>query len=184
MKQSFFISHVAAAIIITGIILCLYATVQQTYRSSANDPQLQIARDLSVDETKYNILVNDHVELTKSLSTFVEMFDENGAPVKSTGYINGLMPQPPKTIFNFINTNSEDVITWQPSADVRLAMVFEKMKEGKGFVATGRSLKEVEIRENNLAKMIMITWLACMVVLLIHFLAQRYIILKSTQKPL
>lgn len=183
MKNALFISHAAAAIIITGIMLCLYAAVQQTYRSSANDPQLQIARDISTDETKYNLFSNDHVELTKSLATFVEIFDENGTAIKSTGYINNVLPRPPKSIFT--NINNEDVITWQPQADVRLAMVFEKMNgTGKGFVASGRSLKETEIRENNLVKMIMITWLACMVVLFSHFLSQRFIISTSTKKPL
>jgi hypothetical protein len=47
MKPSSLFAHLVAAIIITGIILLVYACVQQVHRSSANDPQLQIARDLS-----------------------------------------------------------------------------------------------------------------------------------------
>jgi len=47
MKQLPVVTHLAAGIIITTIMLLIYACVQQSYRSSANDPQLQIARDLS-----------------------------------------------------------------------------------------------------------------------------------------
>jgi hypothetical protein len=46
MKQLSIVTHLAAAIIITVVMLLIYACVQQSYRSSANDPQLQIARDL------------------------------------------------------------------------------------------------------------------------------------------
>ncbi len=40
-------AHLTAIIIITIILLTVYASVQQCYRTSANDPQIQIARDIS-----------------------------------------------------------------------------------------------------------------------------------------
>ena len=185
MKQtSSILTHIAAAIIVTGIILLMYAAVQQTYRSTANDPQLQIARDLSAAISSgkpiNNRLPSDTIDLSQSLAVFVEIFDKNGNPLHSTGLLNGTLPKPPGGIFEYANANVEDVLTWQPQNDVRMAMVFEKINApGEGFVAAGRSLKEIEVRENNLVKMIGITWMACMAVLLVHLLVQRYYLRKT-----
>ena len=86
------------------------------------------------------------------------------------------LPQPPAGVLDFAATNQENVITWQPRQDVRMAMVYEKVNSPTvGFVAAGRSLKEVEIREANLVKMVAITWTACMAVLLVHLLLQSYL---------
>ncbi len=183
MKNSSLLTHVAVAIIITGIILLVYAAVQQTYRSTANDPQLQIARDLSAaissGKSINNQLPYDTIDLSRSLAVFAEIFDKNGNPLQSTGLLNGAPPKPPAGIFEYANENVEDVLTWQPKNNVRMAMVFEKINApGEGFVAAGRSLKETEVRENNLVKMIGITWIACMAVLLVHLLVQRYYLRK------
>jgi hypothetical protein len=187
MKNSSLFTHVAAAIIITGIILLIYAAVQQTYRSSANDPQLQIARDLSAaissGKSINNQLPHDTIDLSQSLALFVEIFDKNGNPLQSTGILNGAPPKPPGGVFEYANANIEDVLTWQPQNDVRMAMVFEKINApGEGFVAAGRSLKETEVRESNLVKMIGITWMACMAVLVVHLLVQFYYLRKATLK--
>ena len=177
MKYTSFISHAAAAIIITGIMLCMYATVQQTYRSSANDPQIEIARNISNSLNKNNdYLIIDSINLSQSLSVFTELFDKSGKPLKSGGFIDGKLPQLPQGVFRSAKENSEDVVTWQPESNVRLAMVIEKVNSPiVGFVAVGRSLKEVEIRESNLVKMVAIVWIACMAVLLVHLLIQVYL---------
>jgi hypothetical protein len=48
MKSSVLLAHFAAAVILTCVILLVYASVQQAHRSAANDPQLQIARDFGI----------------------------------------------------------------------------------------------------------------------------------------
>ncbi len=179
MKYASFISHIAAAIIITAIILLVYASVQQAHRSSANDTQLQIARDvsnaLSKGKSINRLIIPDTIDIAQSLAVFTELFDKSGKPVQSTGFLNGQLPQLPQGIFDFTNNNNEDVLTWQPQSNVRMALVCEKVDAaGVGFVAVGRSLKETEEREGNLVKMIAITWVACMAVLLIHFLLLLY----------
>jgi hypothetical protein len=45
MKNS--ITHLAAIAIVTILCGLIYVSVQQSHRSVANDPQLQIARDIS-----------------------------------------------------------------------------------------------------------------------------------------
>jgi hypothetical protein len=184
MKPSLLISHLAAAIIITGIVLLIYASVQQAHRSAADDPQLQIARDISYQLSKGksagHLLPEDTIDIAQSLAVFTEVFDKNGNPLQTTGYLNGRIPQPPPSVLKFTNENNEDALTWQPQSNVRMAMVFEKiMAPGEGFVAVGRSLKETEIREGNLVKMVGIVWIAYIIVLLIHFLVQSYLLKKN-----
>ena len=41
-------THIAAFLIITVVMATVYASVQQVYRSCANDPQQQIAEDLKI----------------------------------------------------------------------------------------------------------------------------------------
>jgi hypothetical protein len=79
MKQLPFVTHLTAAIIITTIMLLIYACVQQSYRTSANDPQLQIARDLSDDlrneRSGKKFLDADTIDIAQSLAVFTALFD-------------------------------------------------------------------------------------------------------------
>ena len=188
MKSSSLLAHFAAAVIISGIILLVYTSVQQSHRSSANDPQLQLARDLSnalsSGKPVNNLFPKDTIDIAQSLAVFAETFDQQGKPLQSTGLLSEQLPQPPAGVFDFTRDNQEDVITWQPQGGVRMAMVYEKVNSPViGFVAVGRSLKEVEIREANLVRMIGITWIACMAVLLVHLLVQIYLLRRNSPKP-
>ena len=46
MKKVPFINYFLVIAIVTVISGIIYATVQQAYRTAANDPQIQIARDI------------------------------------------------------------------------------------------------------------------------------------------
>lgn len=175
MKKSNFISHFAALMIITVLCGLIYVTVQQSHRTGANDPQLQIALDLkNAIETNRSIvkwMPDDTIDISKSLSVFKTFYDKNGEPVQSTGFLDGQLPRIPKTVLDFTERNLEDVVTWQPQRGVRLAMVIESVKSTSiGFVAIGRSLKEVEKRESTLVTMVLVAWLVCAGVILFHFL--------------
>ena len=47
MKSFNSANYLAATAVVTIFAGFIYAAVQQTYRNTANDPQLQIARDMS-----------------------------------------------------------------------------------------------------------------------------------------
>ncbi len=127
----------------------------------------------------------DTIDLSQSLSIFTEVFDRNGNALQSTGLINNNLPQPPKGVFDMAEKNNENMVTWQPQNNIRLAMVFEKINSpAGGFIAAGRSLKETEIRESNLLKMIGIAWLICIAVVLIHLSTQTIIYNKTVTKRL
>jgi len=175
MKKSNFISHFAALMIITVLCGLIYVTVQQSHRTGANDPQLQIALDLKnaieTDRSTVQWMPGDTIEISKSLSVFKTFYNRNGEPVQSTGFLDGQLPRIPKTVLDFTERNRENVVTWQPQRGIRLAMVIESVKSSSiGFVAVGRSLKEVEKRESTLVTMVLVAWLVCVGVILFHFL--------------
>ncbi len=175
MKGSSFLSHAASAIVITIFAALIYASVQQTYRSSANDPQLQIANDitnnLKKDRSIESLLPKDTIEISESLSPFVTLYNSNGSPIYSSGLLYGKMPEIPQGVFDFAKKNAENVLTWQPASGVRMAMVVELVhSKNIAFVAAGRSLQEVEKRESKLVKMVFIGWLLCLGVIGIHWI--------------
>ena len=69
------ISFFTTAALVTVIMLLIYATVQQSYRTGLNDPQIQIARDISLQieqgKSIESTLNNDPFDITKSLSPFI-----------------------------------------------------------------------------------------------------------------
>ena len=60
--------------------------------------------------------------------------------------------------------NGEDRVTWQPQGNVRIALVVTKVTGVQsGFIAAGRSLREVEKREDQLTKEVLGAWLIAVV---------------------
>ena len=182
MKPASLLTHFATAIIVTGIVLTIYATVQQAHRSAANDPQLQLARDITakIDNNKAfdQLLPGDTIEISQSLGTFVALYDAKGKPQQSTGLLDGKLPKLPSGVFDFTHNNKEDVFTWQPRQGVRIATVLQLTKNG--FIAVGRSLQEVEIREGNLVTMVFVTWMICMGIIVLHWLIQIWLTRKRS----
>src|SRR5450432_2619430 len=112
--------------IITIIFGVLYATVQQNYRSSADDPQIQMACEINLklhEGKAINSFFADSISIAQSLSPFVVLYDANGKPLRSSGYLNGKMPELPRGVFDFAKANGEHNVTWQPQSGVRMAMV-------------------------------------------------------------
>ncbi len=78
------------------------------------------------------------------------------------------MAQLPVGVFDVAKSNGQDRVPWQPQSGVRMAMVlFHINSSPVEFVAVGRSLREVEIRESNLIKIILIGWLLCLASILL-----------------
>ena len=135
-----FLKWIPLAIAITGLCGLIYATVQQNYRQSLNDPQIEIAEyiggllddrvssdipstlktglsDLGFSDSKINV---------EMLAPVVAYFDENGKYIAGTAlYQNGDLPSPPRGVFEYTRQNLFDRITWEPSGayGLRLATV-------------------------------------------------------------
>jgi len=154
-----FRSWIPVGLAITLICGIIYGAVQQDIRQGANDPQIQIAEDLREDLNsgkKIEELPLRNIDLNKSLSQFVIVFDEQNHPLYSEASLDGRIPTPPIGIFDFVKVHNQEGFTWQPKDSVRIAAVVVKFN--KGFVLAGRSLREVEKREHYLLLEVAFGW--------------------------
>jgi hypothetical protein len=141
------------AVVITAMSGLVYLAVQQALRQGANDPQIQMAEDaaaaLARGGTMESVLPTTEVDLEQSIAPFIMVFDETGTPLASSGQLHGQMPTIPAGVFDWVRQHGEDRITWQPEPGVRQAIVVVGYTGSpSGFVLAGRSLREVERRED------------------------------------
>lgn len=140
----------AAVVAMTGLV---YVTVQQSLRSGANDPQIQMAGDFAAQlgggADPVALLGTSKVDLATSLSPYAIVFDDAGHPLASTGVLGGAVPAPPAGVLRAARDHRNE-LTWQPASGVRSAIVVEPFHAGarSGVVLVGRSLTEVEKRED------------------------------------
>jgi len=173
MKQKFILTHVFAAAICSILILLVYATVQQNYRGNANNPQVELTTDIANRLNRMASIepffTGDTIDLENSLGAFVVLYDATGQPLRSNAVFKGSAPQLPRGVFEFVQNNGEERVTWQPERGTRIAMVVRRESHGEiAFVAAGRSLRETEDKEKNLRKMIIATWVVCMGLIMAH----------------
>jgi hypothetical protein len=152
------------AIIITGCSGLIYAVGQQDLRQSADDPQIQMAEDaaakLAGGQQVQSIVPTEKVDIAKSLAPYIIVFDATGKPIASSAQLDGQTPTIPPGVFDYVRQHGEDRITWQPQPGVRSAVVVTQFQgPNPGFVLAGRSLREVEIREDNILHIVEIGWL-------------------------
>ena len=160
------------AAVITLLSGLIYLAVQQSLRWGANDPQIQMAEDaavaLTAGGTPESVLTSAQVEISSSLSPFMVVYNAAGEPVVSSALLHGATPALPSGIFDYTRQKGEDRVTWQPEAGVRIAAVVVAYGGSQpGFVLTGRSLREVEIRESQVEQITGIAWVVSLAVLLI-----------------
>ena len=166
------ILFLAIEAIISSFCLLVYVSVQQSYRTNADDPQIQIARDLKMKYSKSGLDslsdVKDKIEISTSLSPFYIIYDENAKPVASNALLYNNMHQLPLGVFRAAKENGENKISWQPSPGLRFATIIVNVT-GKfnGYILSGRSMLETEIRIKNLTLMAGLAWLFTSAVVLI-----------------
>ncbi len=167
MKQIFF-AWLPLAVIATILSALIYVAVQQDYRINANDPQIQLAEDISAQlaagQKPEEAIPQYKTNLAKTLATFIVIYDDNNKPLVSTGLLNGESPVPPSGVFDFTRKTGQDRLTWEPVKGLRYATVVQYFKDKQsGFILTARSLSEVEQRINQLTKLVLAGWLAALV---------------------
>jgi hypothetical protein len=187
MTRTIFLPHAVAAMIVTILSGLIYASVQQVYRTAANDPQIEKARDIahrvSYKKPVAEFVNPDTVDLRQSLATFIQLYDNSGKLTASTGFIEKTAPIVPAGVLETARQKGEDDVTWQPVPEVRLAsvIVYTGRRDG-GYVLAGRSLLEVEKREANLQTMALLCWLLCMGIICAHAMLQGWLGRKGKAK--
>lgn len=164
------------AVVIAALGLLAYTLAQQVYRMSANDPQIQMAEDgaaaISSGAAVNSIVPSGKVNIASSLAPFVIVLDDSGKVIASNADLRGQVPPMPAGVLDYVRTKGEDRVTMQPEPGVRFAAVITRFTgSSNGFVLAGRSLREVEIREDNLLKLsalaVVVTVVATLVVVIL-----------------
>ena len=160
------------ATLLAGLV---YVTTQQSYRQTANDPQIAMAEDdaAALANGQVATISSGTVDLAISLSPYVVVYDETGKPISGNGTLEGTLPNLPPGVFDAARSLKEDRFTWQPRTGVRSAVVLVHVNGGAGgFVMAGRSLREVEIREGQLEAYVGAAWIVALLgtLMLVAFL--------------
>lgn len=141
------------AIVTVGVCFLVYAAVQQALRQSANDPQIQMAEDaayaLAQGAAVETIVPPAEVEVRRSLSPFLIVYDDSGMVLKTSGLLDGQVPSLPRGVLDYTCVHGHDRVTWEPQRGVRMAAVVVRYQgQESGYVLAARSLREVEKRED------------------------------------
>lgn len=164
-------------VLVSGMV---YLAVQQSERSAANDPQIQMATDardaLMNGASPRSLIPADTRDIAQSLAPYLAIYDANGQVVAASATLHGQPLAPPPGVFASARVMDMDLVTWMPERGVRSAIVV--IHYADGYVLAGRSLALAEQREGNLefevgaacAATLVLTYLA---VLLTRILAPR-----------
>lgn len=161
----YWVMTVAIITLLTGLV---YGSVQHTIRMDANDPQIQMAEDaaaaLSAGKAPDVVLPTDTIDIRQSLAPFMIIFNNTGKPLASSGMINGITPDFPQGVFDFVRQHGQDRVTWETREGLRFATIVTQYSGDKGgYIVAARSLREVEKREDYIFMMSVGVWVFSMI---------------------
>lgn len=148
----------AFALIAAGVTLFVAAALQQNYRLSADDPQIQLAEDAAANLSRglqpEAVVGPQKIDATNSLSPFVTVYSGGKPyePLATSGYFSDNKTlAPPIGVFDNVRSSGEERFTWQTLEGQREAAVLVYADSPQPFyVLAARNLREVETRENQL----------------------------------
>lgn len=156
---------------LTALLGVTYINEQQLLRGGANEPQLGMAHDMAdaLAASPAATTTGATFAIESDLSPYTVVYDSYGNPIGGTGLLHGALPDIPPGIFDVIRSKGQpDVLTWQPEAGVRQAIVVVPVNGGSGgFVMAGRSLAYVEQEESRLTLRTAIGWVVTLLVALL-----------------
>ncbi len=172
MFRRIFLRWLPLAGLASALTLLIYLAVQQTGRQIANDPQIQIAREvkaaLSSGQPITSVIPLGQIDLATSVSPFITAVSDDGTVVASSARLHGQLRSVPKGVLNNVRGGGEERVTWQPEPGVRLATVVTKNPGSSGgFIVVGRSLLETEDRIGRISSVLVVGWAATLVGMII-----------------
>ncbi len=177
-----FVRWIPLAVASSGIFVFAYWAVQQEYRLSLNDPQVQMAEDgaaaLNGGAAPASLVTRGvpPVDIAASLAPWIAVYDASGTPLESSAELDGAPPRLPAGVFDtktwrpsaalgvpVATPAGETFFTWQPRDGVRQAVVLAAVGNGLPahageFVAAGRNMREVEARVQTLTSGAALAW--------------------------
>lgn len=167
----------------TVVVLFVYVTVQQVYRTIGNDPQIDTAKvivEKLTNGAKPEELVGaEQVDLRINPSVFITIVDREGTVVDSNAILDGKHPVPPIGAIQAAEF-VQNKVTWEPATTIRLATVIQTSTATHQYVIVGRSLFETEHRIALFGWFALTVWLIGAAALLVVVLITEKI---KTTKP-
>lgn len=173
MRMKYWIAGVFLVTLFCGLV---YVSAQQALRTSANDPQVELAENTARAFTQGQqsveaLSVRNKTEMDLSLSTYLIVYDIKGKVLFSSVSLRGNTPALPKGVLNDASKKNELRFTWQPEEGVRSATVVTRFSgKQSGYVLVGRSLRETEKRVDNLFNLVLFFWIAGIAIVSLPFL--------------
>jgi hypothetical protein len=159
-------SWIAAALVTSAIFATLYVVVQQVERQGANDSPERLASQIVAQiETGpiEDIDTSSHVDISRSLVPFFVIYDDSGAPIEGTGYLDGKLATVPTGVLTAAKSSDDgNKVTWQPAPGLRFATV--EVTSGDRVVLAGQSLGPSESRTATLGRLILLAWVGTMLI--------------------
>lgn len=166
-KHIYKLKWVVGAFLFSLVCLLIYVTLQQSYRQTANDPQILVAESIAtrLSNGERALTRTSTINIAESKALFVLVYNQDGKPIGGTGQLGAGLPTVPKGALEFAGKHGENRITWQPLPLVRFAIVIKPYKNtnSSGYVVVGRSLRETEKRIEQLSNITFWVWLVGMV---------------------
>ena len=159
------------AALASALTIVVYLAAQQTGRQLANDPQIQVARDvrdaLNAGGSVQSVMPPNGLELTRSLAPWMTVLDSSGKVIASSATLNGQSASLPSGVIDNVRVDGEERVTWQPQPGVRMATVTMRTTNTPlRFVTVGRSLSETEQRIAQFRNLLFLCWIATLLGLL------------------
>jgi|GEM_PF-1374672 len=170
------VAPIVALMLATIVLGCAYVADQQMLRQGANDPQIQLAEDAAAAmgrgaSAPAIVSSGAQIDVAESNSPFIIVMNAKGTILQSSGVLGTLPPILPRGVINYMQTHAEDRITWAPTQGVRIAAVIVKFSgRASGFVLAGRSLREVEKREDALFWGFFVAWMLSLVAIVAGYI--------------
>ncbi len=154
-------------VVITLFSVLVYGVNQQEIRKAANNPQIEVAENavdlINSGVPPFTLFASRAIDIENRLSTFQVIYDDQGNVIGSNAKLDGKSPVLPQGVFDYTRENKEDRITWEPKPGQRFAAVVMRYGSStstttSGFVLAARSLREIEQRQKDLMKEVLIGW--------------------------
>ena len=163
--KSILIFWVIIIFLVTFTCLLTYIVAQQLTRLGANDLPVKLATETSIKlekgQSPDNSITGETVDISKSLETFVMIFDKDKNLIATSAMMGNVEPVYPKGVLNYVDRIREERVTWQPETGLRFATVV--IKTGDNYTVAGRSLQEPERLIGIIGNLVFFAWLACAV---------------------
>lgn len=163
--KNIFIFWIVIMFLVTFTCLLTYLVTQQVIRLGANELPVQFATETSIKlekgQSPDNSIPGETVDISKSLETFVMIFDKDKNLIATSAMMGSIEPVYPKGVLNYVDRIGEERVTWQPQVGLRFATVV--IKTGDNYIVAGHSLQEPERLIGIIGNLVFFAWLACAV---------------------